>query len=281
MVEEGLSAVGAGGTAKRPCPYCGSWNLQDYRFCQKCGKELPAIPPSSETPKPPSDSPAPPTPLPAPSQPAGPLTRAQLVEFGSGYADESASRERPLTDDEKARLKRAARRPAAQATRPLGLIFGIAPPLFIAMSMGGAAFVPEAAAVVLVISGVVGFAMGAVSMNGRAGPLMATARGSVTEVAGLATAQPGPRPRTTRLDIGGQVVVVKGSAASALKPETLTRLAFVDFGIKSAAKGPSAGFSSGLLLDVNGAALNPPSAIMIQAPASSGAPQSPPERFWK
>ncbi len=28
-------------STRRPCPYCGVWNSQDYSFCQKCGKPLP------------------------------------------------------------------------------------------------------------------------------------------------------------------------------------------------------------------------------------------------
>lgn len=28
---------------QRPCPFCGTWNLAEYSYCQKCGKQIPPM----------------------------------------------------------------------------------------------------------------------------------------------------------------------------------------------------------------------------------------------
>lgn len=232
-----------GTDARRPCPYCGTWNQPEFSFCQKCGRPMPQAAPGIAA----SPRPAPPPPS-AGFLPPPPGT---VLSATAGSAPEDAPvLDRSLTDAEKSSLKLAAKTGPAGGLRVFGAFLGIVPLAMIGMAFMGTPFVPENFIVIVMVSGFLGVILAAAS-QGLRGPLTRAVReGTGHEVYGVPEIQ-SASGGWSLVSISGLSIRMKSSAAARLLPGRMNRLTFADGGAATGAK-RGLGSAVAYLLEANG-----------------------------
>lgn len=268
-----LPASPAAGGQPRPCPYCGTWNEAEFSFCQKCGRQMPALAPSA----PPPTAFAPPPP-PATLLPPAPGSMAAAPNFMSPGAtpfgiapptppgtEPAPVSERPLTDAEKGLLNRRVKGGGAGLARFFGAFLGIVPLVMVGTALMGTPYVPENYIAIVLVSGFLALVVSAVGRSLRMPLTRAVRSGTAHEVYGVPEVQAAPAGQSL-VTISELTFRMRSSEAAKLLPGRMNRLTFADGG-PIVGGGRQHGGVVTFLLDSNGSApLQAERCVLVSSP---------------
>lgn len=239
--------------AERFCPFCGQANAVEYGFCQRCGKGLPPAPAPAALAQPMGDGPAPPAAA-APSATPAPQSAAEVEEASV------TAFERPLTDEERATLRRSTRRPAVGLSRMFGAFAAMVPIAFVLTGMAGTPYVPANFNVIVIAAAVLSLVLGGASLALRMPAVVALGTGKALELRGVPEKRGAGALGFSPFALGAATIEVGSAVVALLREGRASAIAVVPSGI---GKGAFAGKARALVVGVNGAALSRPEAAYL------------------
>src|SRR2546425_4418220 len=243
---------------RRPCPFCGTWNVMEFSFCQRCGRQLP----TPET----SGSQAVPVPTARLAAIPSPSAAFDSASISSSASPDAPIAERPLTNREVDLLHRSEKTGVIPLLRILGVLTGIMPLSLIAAAVAGAPVVADIYTPLILITGFLGIGLGGASRSRRTAIARALSKGSAREVYGIPEMQ-AAKAGSVAVGLGGLSLRLKAAQAVRLLPDRMNKIVYVDGG---AAGGPraKAGRSVALGLEWNGTEITKPETFLVKTGAA-------------
>lgn len=161
--------------------------------------------------------------------------------------------DRPLTETEWGLLKGGLNAQKVKLPRFLAMFVGIMPLAMILMAFMGAPFIPEDFMGIVIVTGVMGLALGLAAKGARTPIAGALRRGVAREVYGVPEiAQATAATRTVAL--GGITFTMGSALADRLLPDRMNRITYVTAGVPAGPKtaAATAGHAPAWVLDWNG-----------------------------